>query len=191
MNPFSPSALVEPVASAASSDSFDQTSLETRSQALASEPYYINTQLRHPNPLHVHARKCDHANIHSCLDTRQNYHQMPLVTATTAGGRTSTTYTPFSLQDTSMIKSKLPDINKGGAWWIKAFLEACAGVVPAVGDFRRVFASCTSLGMLTEIEQRCGTDLDADSTPLHQVVHQLWPMVREKFPIQMKSAELC
>lgn len=131
----------------------------------------------HPRPPHVTTRKPDHGNIHTSSDTHCGHYQMPLVTANTSGGRTSTTYTPYSLQDTSMIKSQLPDINKGGAPWIKAFLEACAGVIPAVGDFRRVFASCTSLSMLKEVEQRSGTDIDADSKPLHQVVHQLWPVV--------------
>lgn len=71
-----------------------------------------------------------------------------------------------------MIKSQLPDINKEGATWIKAFLEACAGVVPAIGDFRRVFTSCTSLSMLKEIEKLTGIVGDADSVPLHTVVHQ-------------------
>lgn len=148
-------------------------------------------QIQHSDQKQLTIRNPEHGNIHSCTDTRRSYHQMPLTTKTTTGGRTSTTYTPFTLQDTLMIKSQLPDINKGGAPWIKVFLETCAGVIPALGDFRRVFASCTSLGMLKEVEQQCGTDADSDNIPLHQVVDQLWPAIREKFPIQMKSAELC
>lgn len=97
---------------------------------------------------------------------------------------------PFSLQDTSMIKSQLPGIKKGGGPWIKAFLEECDGVIPALGDFRRVFASCASLSMLKEVEEQCGTCDDKDSLPLQHRVHLLWPAIRQKFPIQLKSAEL-
>lgn len=98
---------------------------------------------------------------------------------------------PFSLQDTSLIKSQLPDINKGVGPWIKAFLEACAGVIPALGYFRQVFTSCASLSMLKEVEKRCGTRVDKDSLPLDQIVYLLGPLIRQKFPIQIKSTDLC
>ena len=44
--------------------------------------------------------------------------------------------------------------------------------------------------MLKEIEQCCQTDTDLDSTPLHHLMYLLWPLIREKFPIQMRSAEV-
>ena len=45
--------------------------------------------------------------------------------------------------------------------------------------------------MLAETEQLSNTDKDPDDQPLHLLVHLLWPVVREKFPVQMRSAELC
>uniref|UniRef100_A0A3Q3IKF3 Uncharacterized protein n=1 Tax=Monopterus albus TaxID=43700 RepID=A0A3Q3IKF3_MONAL len=44
----------------------------------------------------------------------------------TAQGGVSMTYTPFTLQDTSLIKSQLLPLEQGGAPWIKAFLSTCA-----------------------------------------------------------------
>ncbi|XP_029932519.1 uncharacterized protein LOC115376851 [Myripristis murdjan] len=212
-NTTSAMAEVELPTSVVLSDTFEPPTEQSRSDATPSEHEYVNSPgaaggdtTVHGAPSAVerrglrdgrvsvdssrHPHRHDHGNINTCSDTHRRHHQMPLVTATTTGGRASTSYSPFSLLDTTLIKTKLPDINKGGAPWIKAFLEVCAGVVPALGDFRRVFATCTSLGMLREIEQHCLTDADPDDVPLSHLVHSLWPAIREKFPVQMRSAEL-
>uniref|UniRef100_A0A3Q3R6X6 Uncharacterized protein n=1 Tax=Monopterus albus TaxID=43700 RepID=A0A3Q3R6X6_MONAL len=76
-------------------------------------------------------------NIHDCFDIPS--HQLPLLQSTSPYGEITQTYTPFSLQDMSMVKCQLPDIAKGGALWIKVFLGACAGCLAAIGDFHRDF----------------------------------------------------
>ena len=136
------------------------------------------------------ARPSVSQNVHSCNDNRLLSHQMPLVVANNSDGNVSGTYTPFSLQDTAIMKTRLPDLAQGGAIWIKAFLEICAGLIPALGDFRRVFASCSSLSLLRDVEQVSGTVLDPDDLPLVRVVNQLWPTIREKFPIEIKTDDL-
>ncbi|XP_013890153.1 uncharacterized protein LOC106537313 [Austrofundulus limnaeus] len=94
------------------------------------------------------------------------------------------------MQDTQLIKQKLPDLSAGGSLWIKAFLEACSGMVPTMGDFRRVYCACTSWGALTELEGSVASFGVPDDTPLERWVYALWPRIRERFPVNMESVEL-
>ncbi|XP_013869756.1 uncharacterized protein LOC106521653 [Austrofundulus limnaeus] len=130
------------------------------------------------------------SNIHSCMDQKPWVGMFPHVTSSNEAGHNIVTYKTFSMQDTQLIKQKLPDLNAGGSLWIKAFLKACSGMVPTMGDFRLVYCACTSWGALTELEGAVASFGVPDDTPLERWVHALWPRIRDRFPINMESVEL-
>lgn len=127
------------------------------------------------------------------MDNKRHQGQYPLLTSRDdgGGGEWGTECDKlFTMQNMQLITQKWPDINSGGASWIKRFLEAWAGSVPGIGDFRRVYCACTPWGDLAELEYTVGSTDVADDVLLERWFHALWPRIREKFPINMESSDL-
>lgn len=98
---------------------------------------------------HFDRRECPRpANIHGCRDVGHYSGGMfPLLTSTDNNGQETVTYKLFSMQDTVLMKQKLPEITKGGDLRIDTFLDVCGRCVPSLGDFRLVWLRCTCTGL--------------------------------------------
>ena len=134
------------------------------------------------------SRRAVPSNVHNCKGDK--VYQLPVAHVLSTDGNISESYTPFSLQDVTLIKKSLPPLERGASAWIAAFLKINAGAELALGDWRRIFSACASVNVMDEIERDIGTQDHPDHEPLHLMVRDLWPRLRHEYPLKLKSAEL-
>ena len=130
-------------------------------------------------------------NIHDCKDkSPSKAYQFPLTRAIGSRGNEVTTYSPFSLQDVTLIKQSLPALEKGGSLWINEFLRINCGADLGIGDFRRIFTACSNVTALRALEEKIRSIDLPDYDPLSSIVATLWPTMREIYPLKLNTSEL-